>query len=96
MESDGSNPRNLINAWGYDDQPTWTADGSRIVFHSYRDLNDEIYVMNADGSDPRNLTKSASRDQSPSFFDPGVLTVSPQGRTAMTWGWIKEGGSEFE
>ena len=38
--------------------PAWSPDGRKIAFVSYRDGNDEIYVMNADGSNQRNLTNS--------------------------------------
>jgi|TARA_B100000959_G_scaffold100458_1_gene106197 Tol biopolymer transport system component len=36
--------------------PTLTPDGARIAFHSTRDGNHEIYVMNIDGSSQTNLT----------------------------------------
>ena len=30
----------------YDDYPSWSPDGRRIAFSSYRDGNYEIYVVN--------------------------------------------------
>jgi TolB protein len=38
-----------------------------IVFHSERDGNREIYVMNADGSQPRRLTNDPSEDVAPDW-----------------------------
>lgn len=42
------------------DDPAYSPDGTKISFHSNRDGNFEIYVMNADGSSPANLTNSPS------------------------------------
>lgn len=36
--------------------------GSKIVFHSGRDGNDEIYIMNADGSEQTRLTYNPMHD----------------------------------
>ena len=43
-----------------DTMPAWSPDGTRIVFASYnRDLNFELYVMDADGSHIARLTNNA-------------------------------------
>ena len=44
---------------------------AKIAFHSNRDGNFEIYVMNADGSNQTRLTSSPGRDQSPSISPDG-------------------------
>ena len=62
MNADGSEqicvafdpPDNSLN-WG-GGQPTWSPDGKKIAFVSFRDGNPEIYVMNADGSEQIRLT----------------------------------------
>jgi len=41
--------------------------GGKIAFRSYRDGNDEIYVMNADGSNQTNITNNPGGDYSPSW-----------------------------
>jgi dipeptidyl aminopeptidase/acylaminoacyl peptidase len=43
----------------------WSPDGAKIAFHSSRDGNFEIYVMNADGSNPTRLTGNAAGDFAP-------------------------------
>ncbi len=49
----------LTNTPGFDNQaPVWSPNGARIFFHSDRDGNREIYVMDADGSNLRRLTFS--------------------------------------
>jgi Tol biopolymer transport system component len=44
---------------GFDGEPAWSPDGSKIAFTSNRDgdSNTEIYTMNPDGSDQTNLTR---------------------------------------
>ena len=44
---------------------------AKIVFHSTRDGNSEIYIMNPDGSKPVNLTQHPSRDVAPAWSPTG-------------------------
>ena len=46
---------------------SWSPDGSKIAFVSYRDENDEIYVMDSNGTNSRRLTYNSSRDVEPSW-----------------------------
>lgn len=54
MNRDGSNPVNLTSLPAFDGYPSWSPDGSMIVFASNRagetGGNFHIYIMNADGS----------------------------------------------
>ena len=70
MNSDGSNQRCLT--WDdYDNaDPSFTPDG-RIVFHSNRDGNYEIYIINQDGSGLRRLTYNSAKDLLPSVSRDG-------------------------
>ena len=54
--------RRLTFARGDDTDPSWSPDGTRIVFDSTRDGNREVYLMNADGSGQRNLTHNPAED----------------------------------
>lgn len=47
----------------------------KIVFDSYRDGNNEIYIMNADGSDLKNLSDWALNDCQPSWSPDGSKIV---------------------
>ncbi len=58
MNVDGSEQVRLTNNPAYDWDPSFSPDGSKIAFESYRDGNDEIYIMNIDGSEQVNLTNN--------------------------------------
>lgn len=63
---------------------------AQIAFHSERDGNGEIYVMDADGKNQRNLTNNPADDICPSWFDPAFArSVSPAGKLGTTRGKIK-------
>ena len=54
MDNDGGNQRNLTNNPGDDRYPSWSPDGTGIVFSSDRNDvggNRQIYVMDADGGE---------------------------------------------
>ena len=49
-------PRRLTTSPGIDTDPSFSPDGSKIVFESDRSGSQQLYVMNADGSNQRRLT----------------------------------------
>jgi hypothetical protein len=55
--------------FGWDQNPRWSPDGSRIAFDSTRHGldNKELYVMNADGSNQTRLTDNIDEDRFPSW-----------------------------
>lgn len=48
MDRDGSKPHRLFNGTGWD--PTWSPDGTKVLFASDRDGATQLYVGNVDGS----------------------------------------------
>jgi len=48
-------------------QPTWSPDGSRIAFQSYRDGTWHIWSIARDGTDPRQHTFGAFDDREPDY-----------------------------
>ncbi|NJK81149.1 MAG: protein kinase [Chloroflexaceae bacterium] len=53
--------------------PTWSPDGQTIAFHSNRDGDFEIYLMNANGSDVRQITDNDFNDQEAAWSPSGDL-----------------------
>jgi dipeptidyl aminopeptidase/acylaminoacyl peptidase len=58
---------NLTNHFANDTYPAWSSDGSKIVFVSDRDFNNEIYIMDADGTNQKRLTRNFVDDSEPSW-----------------------------
>ena len=71
MDADGTDQTRLSNSPEDDFYPSWSPDGSRIAFQSYRDGNGEIYVMNPDGSGQLRITNHPSTDSMPTWSPDG-------------------------
>jgi len=67
MNADGTAETRITNNAGWDGQPAWSPDGTKIAFVSDRDGDYEIYVMNADGTGLARLTASEASDESPAW-----------------------------
>ena len=59
---DGSNHASLTKDQGNNAFPSYSPDGSQMVFRSGRDGNKNLYIMNVDGSDVRRLTQGEWTD----------------------------------
>jgi Tol biopolymer transport system component len=71
----GAAPVPLTTSPYADQYPRVSPDGSKIAFQTNRDLNFEIYVMNADGTGAHNLTNSPSDDRFPAWSPDGSRIV---------------------
>ena len=72
MNADGSSQVRLTDSLGNDDSPSWSPDGSQIVFRSDRerdccDPTSQVWVMSADGTGQVNLSGNAFGDYSASW-----------------------------
>lgn len=58
-------------------KPSWSPDGTQIVFSSGGDVpqEEEIWLINADGSNLRQLTRNQARDYDPQFSPDGSHIV---------------------
>jgi Tol biopolymer transport system component len=88
MNADGSGQTRLTNNDASDGDPSWSPDGSQIVFTSNRDDgNFDIYVMNADdGSDVTRLTNNNAADGDPSWSPDGSQIVFTSNRESGNLG----------
>ena len=78
MSHDGKKTHNLTNNPASDDSPSWSPDGTKIIFSSVRDGNNEIYVMDEDGRNVKRLTENKQRDSDPDWYDCDIApAVSP-------------------
>ena len=63
INADGTNVRQLT-VEGRNHEPAWSPNGKQIVFHSFRNGDAEIFVMNADVT---GLYSTAQEGYSPSL-----------------------------
>lgn len=58
--------RLTYNGWEWDKHPTWSPDGSQIVFYSNRDVGRrQLWIMSVDGSNQHRLIESPYEDWDP-------------------------------
>jgi hypothetical protein len=64
---DGQNVQQLTtNTYEWDKHPTWSPDGSQILFYSNRESGRrQLWIMNADGSGQRNFSSNEYEDWDP-------------------------------
>lgn len=73
MNPDGTGITRLTTSSDYDGAPSWSPDGGRIIFESWRDTgrNHEIYVMDSDGNNQTNISNNAAADEAPAWSPNG-------------------------
>lgn len=76
-DADGSNPKRLTNADGYDGGPFFSADGKEICWRRFdrKGLTAEIFAMKVDGSDQRQLTRLGAMSWAPFFHPSGEYLI---------------------
>lgn len=71
MNADGTALTRLTNDPGGDFAPSWSPDGSKIAFTTFRFGNFDIAVMNANGTGVTRLTDYARTDEVPAWSPDG-------------------------
>lgn len=74
MDADSQNQTELTIG-GKDYGPSWSPDGSKILFYSLRTGNKDIYVMDANGSNETRLTTHSARDEGSCWSPDGSKIV---------------------
>lgn len=73
MNLDGTGLRQLTDTPVAEGYPSWSPDGSRLLFESHTpDGNFDVYVMQADGTNVRRLTDHPRRDVGPAWSPDGL------------------------
>jgi TolB protein len=67
MDANGTNIVQLTNEVGDDSQPSWSADGTKIAYSTFRSGNVEIFTMNPDGTGKTNVTNATGADTRPAY-----------------------------
>jgi RHS repeat-associated protein len=81
MNANGFGQTRLTNTLENDESPSWSGDGTRIVFRSDRerdccDPTPQVWMMNADGSNQLNLSNDQVGNYNPSWCD-AVMSPPP-------------------
>jgi TolB protein len=73
MTADGKTVKRLTNNPLFDRNPTWSPDGTKILFENGPEQynNRDLYVMNTDGTGVRRLTSNTADDLDPAWSPDG-------------------------
>jgi Tol biopolymer transport system component len=77
MRADGSQPRRLTNATGYDGGPFFFPDGSRIIWRRFDEqgLIADVWTAKPDGTDARQITKFGAMSWAPYVHPSGQYVL---------------------
>ena len=77
MRADGSEPRRLTNAAGYDGGPFFFPDGSRIIWRRFDEqgLIADVWTAKPDGTDARQITKFGAMSWAPYVHPSGQYVL---------------------
>ncbi|NNM34107.1 MAG: amidohydrolase family protein, partial [Gemmatimonadetes bacterium] len=88
----GGEATRITNGPGYDMQPRYSPDGTKIVFVSDRDGSENLWISAADGTDPRQLTDGERENHvSPEWTPDGEYVMAAKG--TQLWLYHEQGGS---
>lgn len=85
MAPNGSDIQQLTDNAALDFAPSWSPDGSRLVFVSTRNGGRQIFTMRADGAQQTNISNSAASDIEPSWSPDGTKIAFASNRDGA-WG----------
>ena len=87
MNADGSGKTLLANG-GNNRNPSWSPDGTKIVFESDRNGQSDLYIMNADGTGLRALAAHAAFDAMPTWSPDGARIAFSSTRSGAYRIWV--------
>lgn len=83
MNFDGTNQTNIMNTAGWEQQPSWSPDGLRLLFSGWRTSNTKIITSDPDGTNETILTLGGVEAISPNWSSDGtkIVYLSDEGST---------------
>lgn len=86
MRADGSKPRRLTEASGYDGGPFFSPDGSKIVWRRFDEdgLIADVWTMNPDGSEQTQITDFGAMSWAPYFHPSGEYILFASNKLGFT------------
>jgi Tol biopolymer transport system component len=86
FRTDGSDRQQLTSDPTSEDQPTWSPDGTTIVYRRLNGKSFDLYLMDADGSNKRELLVDPAHDEkTPAFSRDGKRVVFFSNRDGIQW-----------
>jgi TolB protein len=73
INADGSGQRALTSVGSWNDHPSWSPDGTRIVFSGKRVGNYDLYVIDVRTKHERRITSRPAADWAPTWSPDGTL-----------------------
>jgi TolB protein len=94
VDAGGGTPRRLTTSPGIDTSPSFSPDGSRIVFESDRSGSQQLYVMNADGTGERRISFGNAAYAAPAWSPDGQwIAFTQRGPASRRVGVIRPDGT---
>ncbi|MFT6879395.1 MAG: Tol biopolymer transport system component/imidazolonepropionase-like amidohydrolase [Arcticibacterium sp.] len=75
LPASGGNTKKITDGMGDDRQPTWSPDGSKIAFQSFRDGYYHIWMVNSDGTGLTQVTSGVFDEREPDWSPDGKFIV---------------------
>ena len=96
VNRDGGGQSILTHPPGFDFQPIWSPDGTRIVFTRSESSGDsEILVMNADGSNQINVSnRPETLETGPDWNGQGTAVTAASRQSAFYTRWLRANRQE--
>jgi dipeptidyl aminopeptidase/acylaminoacyl peptidase len=97
MNADGSNQTRLTVNSSRDIAPSWSPDGSKIIFSSDRTGHWQIFTMNPSGGDVTRVVTTGSNETNPKFSPDGtkIVFISSRSGKGQVWTMNADGTSPF-
>lgn len=73
-------PRLVVGEPGFDGHPSWSPDGTRIVYSGHQDRNPDLHIVDPKSTQRRSITTSENRDDYPHWLPEGIVYTSGRER----------------